>query len=395
MTARAFFRVLFSLFLIFVTSVCCFSQREDLCQGAYFTEQQGQDHLLKLQGRINSQAAWKLHADSIRIQLRKGLELEKFPSKTPLNPKFRNKLLGEGYTVESVVFESMPGFYVTGNLYRPTGNSKPKSLAVIACPHGHASNPADYGRFRRDMQLRCASFAKMGAIVFSYDMVGYGESQQLDHKYEKVLIFQTINGIRIIDFLLSFPEADPERVAVTGASGGGTQTFLTVALDERVKVSAPVVMVSSHFFGGCSCESGLPIHRAGKTIHTNAEIACLAAPRPMILVSDGGDWTSNTPLVEFPFAQHIYSLFGVKDKVENAHFASEKHDYGVNKRLAVYNFFSKHLGLDLSKISVNGKVDERFVKIFERKDLEYFEAGETSSLMKGDQVYQAFAKTKK
>ncbi len=378
------------ILIIFLFSACI-SSFAQLCQGAFYTEPQGAEHLTKVLTSIHSLKSWQQHADSIKRQMRIGMELEKFPKKTPLNPKYRNKQTLDGYTVEAVVFESVPGFYVTGNLYRPTGTLAPRSLAAIVCPHGHWDQPEDYGRFRNDMQYRCAAFARMGAAVFSVDMIGYGESQQLDHEYPKGVAIQTWNVMRIIDFLLSLPEVDPNRVAVTGASGGGTQTFLSTALDDRIKVSVPVVQVSAHFFGGCMCESGMPIHRTGNKIFTNTEIATLAAPRPMLVVSDGKDWTKNTPRVEYPFIKSIYTLYGKADLAENAHFGDEGHDYGKNKRLAVYNFLARHLGLDLKKISNNqGTVDESFVTIVDRKTLEYFKPGETAGFMKGDQVYQAF-----
>jgi pimeloyl-ACP methyl ester carboxylesterase len=388
-------RVVFAMLI--VTSAAAFAQPSPstlLCQGAYYSEEQGAQQLQRVSATIGTLKNWTSHADSIRAQIRKGLNLEVLPSRSPLNSKFRNKKVLDGYSVEAVAFESLPGFYVTGNLYRPTGKHKKKSLAVIACPHGHWSRPEDYGRFRNDMQIRCAALAKMGALVFAFDMIGYGESQQLDHKYTQNLTLQTWNSVRIIDFLLSFPEADPKRVAFTGASGGGTQTFLAAAIDDRVTVSVPVVMVSAHFFGGCVCESGLQIHRTGDKVFSNAEIACLAAPRPMLLVSDGDDWTKNNPSVEFPFAQHVYGLYGKKESVELAHFPDEKHDYGKSKRLAVYPFLSRHLGLDLKKITKDGQLDESFVTIVERKDLEYFKPGERDRFVKGDEVYKIFLAAK-
>jgi hypothetical protein len=381
------------LLLACLLSVGAFAQKTNpmLCQGVYFTEQQGAEHLQKVAKTLKTKNDWTLHADSIRTQIKKGLGLEQMPQRNPLNPKSRNKKELDGYSVEAVVFESLPGFYVTGNLYRPAGKHKQQSLAVVACPHGHWDQPEDYGRFRSDMQVRCACFARMGAIVFSYDMIGYGESQQLDHKYEHNLTLQTWNTIRVIDFLLSIPEADPNRVAVTGASGGGTQTFLATALDERIKVSIPVVMVAAHFFGGCVCESGLQIHRTGDKIFTNVEIACLAAPRPMMLVSDGRDWTKNVPVLEYPFAQKLYQLYGDSGRVKLAHFPEEGHDYGKSKRESVYPFLARYLKLDISKITnADGKIDESFVSIVERKDLEYFKTGETNSFTKGDGIYKMF-----
>lgn len=362
-----------------------------LCQGAYYTEQQGAEHLQKVSRTLKSLKDWTAHADSIRAQIKVGLGMETLPTKNVLNPKYRNRKELDGYSVEAVIFESLPGFYVTGNLYRPSGNHPNKSLAVIACPHGHWSKPEDYGRFRNDMQIRCASLARMGALVFSYDMIGYGESQQLDHKYEHNLTLQTWNTVRVIDYLLTFAEADPERIGITGASGGGTQTFLATALDDRIRVSVPVVMVSSHFFGGCTCESGLPIHRTGSKIFTNAEIACLAAPRPMMLVSDGADWTKNTPAVEYPFAQKVYELYGDSGLVKLAHFPSEGHDYGPSKRKAVYPFLARYLRMDLKKITnARGEIDESFVSVVDRKELEYFKPGEADGLVKGDNVYKMF-----
>jgi len=362
-----------------------------LCQGNYYTESEGAQKLMQVLMSIHSLKNWTRHADSIRTQMKTGMGFEKFPERTPLNPKFRNKQTLDGYTVEAVIFESVPGFYVTGNLYRPTGTLAPKSIAAIVCPHGHWDKPEDYGRFRKDMQYRCASFARMGAAVFSPDMIGYGESQQLPHEYPKGVAIQTWNVMRVIDFLLTLPEVDPKRVAVTGASGGGTQTFLATALDDRIKVSIPVVQVSAHFFGGCTCESGMPIHKTGDKVFSNVEIAALAAPRPMMIISDGEDWTKNTPRVEFPFIKSIYTLYGKPDLVENAHFGDEGHDYGKNKRIVAYHFLSRNLGLDLSKISNNmGQVDESFVTIVDRTTLEYFKPGETKGFIKGDQVYQAF-----
>lgn len=383
------------LLSLVLTSSLASAQSTELCQGEYYTEKQGADKLSNLLKRMTSLKDWQSHADSIKAQIKKGMEMEVFPARTPLNPKFRNKKILDGYTVESVVFESLPGFFVTGNLYRPTGNLKSKSQAVILCPHGHFDDPKDYGRFTKDMQTRCASFAKMGAVVFAYDMVGWGESVQLSHEFTKVLTFQTWNSIRVIDFLLTLPEADPERIAVTGASGGGTQTFLVTALDERVKVSIPVVMVASHFFGGCTCESGMPIHKSGNTVYTNAEIACLAAPRPMLMISDGSDWTKNNETVEYPFSKSIYKFYDKESNVKNVHLGTEGHDYGVNKRLAAYNFLSTHLNLKIKNITdANGKINEGFVNVIDRKDLTYFNPDELTALIKDEAVYKIFEATK-
>ncbi|WP_435356868.1 alpha/beta hydrolase family protein [Emticicia sp. SJ17W-69] len=342
-------------------------EKPDLCQGKFFTEEDAKNLHADFAKRYSDKKSWEKHAKEIRQGILDGAELSDFTFKKPTNIVIHSKKDLNGYSVENVSFQSIEGIYVTGNLYRPL-ETKGKTAGIL-CPHGHGTDP----RFAAYTQQRCATLARMGATVFAYDMIGMGDSKQSDHKIEKALKLQIINGKAALDFLLDLPNIDKNRIGMTGESGGGTQTFILSALDDRIKVSVPVVMVSGYFFGGCVCESGMPIHKRPTHQTTNVEIAATFAPKPMILISDGGDWTVNTPNMEYPYIKNVYSFYGAESNVENVHLANEKHDYGISKRLAAYPFLAKHLKLDLQKVMVDGKIDESANKILSQTELQVFD----------------------
>ena len=278
--------------------------------------------------------------------------------KLPLNPQIFGKIERSDYTVEKVYFESYPGFFCTGNLYCPRGKDGP--FPAIVSPHGHW----DRGRLenieRGSIPGRCINFAKQGYVIFSYDMVGYNDSgQQVDHRSFpngdreaiwgiSLLGLQLQNAIRSIDFLQSLPDVDPDRIACTGASGGGTQAFMLMAIDDRIKVSAPVNMISAHMQGGCLCENAPNL----RIDFSNIEIGAMMAPRPLLLVSATGDWTKDTPDVEYPAIHSIYQHFGAADKIHQVQIDAE-HNYNKASREAVYQWFAKWLleNQDSSKLT--------------------------------------------
>jgi len=297
---------------------------------------------------------WKARAQNLRQQMRLALGLWPEPPRGPLNAVVTKRTECSGYSIENVHFESHLGFYVTGNLYRP--NPMPASavkLPALLVAHGHWPEGRLVNRGPDDdsMPGLCINIALRGGVAFAYDMIGYNDSCQLEHRKfgegerEKLALWgislmglQTFNSLRAVDFLLSLPEVDPKRVVMTGASGGGTQTFILSALDERIQASAPTVMVSSIMQGGCLCENAPGL----RCDTNNMEISALVAPRPQLIISCTGDWTSLTPQVEFPAVQRIYNLFGkaAAKRVENYH-QHAGHNYNRRSREALYAWLGR------------------------------------------------------
>jgi len=368
-----------------------YMENPDLCTGKHWTEAEGKQMLDTFSNQWNDQSSWEERADIIKKTIIKGIQWNKMPQILGnFNQIISPKKIMDGYSVENIAIESFPGFYITGNLYRPL-KSEGKSPAILT-PHGHLANK----RFTDYVQIRSAFMARIGAVVFAYDMIGYGESNQINHKMPIALLLQTWNSRRVLDYLTALPEVDGEQIGMTGASGGGTQTFILTAIDPRIKVAIPVVQVSAHFFGGCVCESGMPIHKSEFHQTNNVEIAALAAPRPLLLISDGDDWTRNVDKVEFPYIQKVYEAYGKAENVENVHLALEKHDYGYSKRKAAYLFFEKHLNLSFKNIPGKGSLNESFIKVLDRKDLEVFNKDNPRSdkAIIGDQFLMSYLNIK-
>lgn len=304
--------------------------------------------------------AWQRRAADVREHILASCGLLPMPPKSPLNARVFDEVDRGDYRIAKVYFESLPGFFVAGNLYRPSAESADSdgspgaALAArypaVLCPHGHWQ----HGRLE-DSELgsipgRCISLARQGYVVFSHDMIGFNDSLQLGHDFRgqreelwgiSLMGLQLWNSIRAVDFLVSLPEVDPARIGCTGASGGGTQTFMLAAVDDRIACAAPVNMISATFQGGCLCENA-----PGLRVDTfNVEIAACFAPRPLLLVSCTQDWTKNSPTREFPMLQRIYELYGAPQSVAHVQFDSP-HNYNRDSREAVYRWFARHLKHD-------------------------------------------------
>jgi len=331
---------------------------------------EGKEFLELYSTYYHDQNSWEKRKDSLRSCMYEALRLSQLPSKPNSKPIITNKREKEGYTIENIALETLPGLYVCGSIYKPAKIIG--KIPVILSPNGHFAE----GRYGKYMQIRCAMLAKMGAVVINYDLFAYGESllqfQPEDHSRSLAMTIQANNSIVLLNYILSQDYADPEKVAITGGSGGGSQTMLITALDDRIKVSVPTVMLSSFFYGGCPCESGMPVHLCGKGTN-NVEIASMAAPRPQLIISDGGDWTRFVPDIEYPYVQRIYAFYNKTNMVSNAHFPKEGHDYGPSKRKAMYNFLAKHLGLNIDAVkNKNGEIDESTIEIEEESAMYVF-----------------------
>ena len=345
---------------------------------------------------------WKVERQRIRERLLVSNGLWPMPEKTELNVRLGKVFERDGYSVQHAMFRSRPGHYVTGLLYRPT-KVDGKAPAVL-CPHGHWAD----GRFydagekkakeqlankaesipeaaRSPLQARFVQLARMGCIVFHYDMVGYADSTDIVHRKEfndaNALLWltnkmglQTWNSIRAVDFLLSFAEVDPNRIGVTGSSGGGTQSFMLAALDPRPVVAFPAVMVSTNMQGGCNCENASYM-RIGIN---NVAIASLFAPRPMAM-SGADDWTIDIEKLGLPELRQVYSFYDKPTLVNAKCWPEFKHNYNSVARHMMYEWFNEHL-----KLGIDGPIKERGFTPLSREELSVY-----GSIKKPDDVKTA------
>src|ERR1043166_1588048 len=309
---------------------------------------------------IESKEDWENRAKEIRQQVLVSCGLWPMPEKTPVRAKISGRIERDGYSIEKVFFQTYPGFYLAGNLYRPLGQGNGPFPGILNA-HGHWNEGRLVDGKDCSIAARCINFARQGMIAFSYDMVGYNDTlfaepegaAKLDvarrHRHFatdpkqqlwniSLMGLQTWNSIRALDFLCSLPDIDPHRLACTGESGGGTQTFMLGAVDDRLAAQAPIVMVSQSMQGGCVCENapGLRVE------FSNMEIAAVPVPRPQILVGATGDWTKMILEVEGPSIRKIYELFGARDRFQFARF-DFNHNYNRITREAVYQFFGTAL----------------------------------------------------
>lgn len=288
---------------------------------------------------------WKARRAHLQKQVLSAAGLLPYPDRSPLKPEIFGRLERNGYSIEKVLIQTLPGYYLAGNLYRPLG--KPGKHPGIVSPHGHWS----YGRLEHtpsgSIPARAVNLARQGYVVFAYDMVGYNDTLQTPHVFggprEQLWGFgplglQLWNSIRAVDFLESLPDVDPARLGATGASGGATQLFLLTAVDDRIKAAVPVNMISAIMQGGSPCENA-----PGLRFDTfNVDLGAMIAPRPLLMVSATGDWTRNNLTEEVPAVRKVYELYDAVAQFEAVQIDAP-HNYNQASRDAMYPFFAKHL----------------------------------------------------
>jgi dienelactone hydrolase len=357
--------------------------------------------------------AWKSRSEKVKKQLLVSLGLWPRPTMANLSPVVHSPRQMDGYSISKVYFESLPGLYVTGSLFLPDAKQvkSPRSPAVL-CPHGHWVDGRFYWandgevkgllatgaeRFeaaaRNHMQARCVQLARMGCVVFQYDMLGYADSQQINfdraHRFglagpnpkvgpgewllysptaeghlQSIMALQTINSLQAFEFLAQRADVDPSRIAITGASGGGTQSFIAAAIEPRISCAFPAVMVSTGMQGGCTCENACSLR-----VNTgNVEIAALIAPRPLGMTA-ADDWTRNMATDGFPELQKLYGLFGAKEKVRLFPAVHFPHNYNHVSRVAMYGFLNRHF-----QLGFNEPILERDFEVLKREDLSVWDA---------------------
>ncbi len=338
----------------------------------------------------DSKVVWENRAAALRMQMRVAIGLWPEPTRTPLNAVVHGKIDRAGYTVEKVILETMPGFFHTGNLYRPSG--QPGKHPAVIVTHGHWQDARFWEKTDAVLQKEIEAgqehskivgrtifqsigvqLARMGCVAFVSDMLGNSDSQQIPaaiaHGFkvqrpemispklgqwglfspqaetwsQNIMGLQTWNNIRSLDFLTALDDVDATRLGVTGASGGGTQSMLLAALDPRITVAVPCVMVSTAMQGGCTCENA-SLLRIGTG---NIEFAALFAPRPMGMTT-AHDWTVDMSTKGFPdLAQHWKNL-GAPENVKLFDHPDFPHNYNAVTREHIYDFFNTHFRLGLA-----------------------------------------------
>jgi dienelactone hydrolase len=319
----------------------------------------------------------------------------------PLNARVTRTIRRDGFTIDNVIFESLPGYFVTANFYRPEAAGRHPAILMSM---GHWDSGKAAG------QLLSSNLARKGFVVLAYDPVGQGERQQAFDKRTgrsliggpteqhfsngaaAILMGQAVaryfihDGMRAIDYLVSRPEVDPERIGATGCSGGGTQTTYIAALDPRVKVAAVACYMNSFqtLFAGSvgDSEQSVPGFLAAGLDQT--DYVELFAPKPWLITSTEEDFFTPAGAKQVADeAQRWYKLFDAQDRVKWV-VRPGGHGTPTDVREAIYDWMIRWLA------NGSGNARDEAVALLPDHDLQATADG----VVDGRQLYEIIRETK-
>lgn len=289
----------------------------------------------------------------------------KFPDKTPLNPKVTGTIKQDGYRIEKVLYESRPQHHVTAALYLPNQGEPPFPGVLVPCGHHLA------GKACEAYQSICIDLVRNGFVVLCYDPIGQGERiQTLDEKGKRIIwgttehtlvdigarlcgggvaAYRIWDGIRSIDYLISRPEVDPERIGCTGNSGGGTMTSYLMISDDRIYAAAPSCYITSleRLFATIGPQDGEQ-NITGQVARgiEHADYLLMRAPKPTLVLTATqdffdieGSWTS------FRETKRLYNILGFGERLDFMEYP-DKHGFSKPRREAALRWLSRWLKND-------------------------------------------------
>ena len=291
-----------------------------------------------------------------RAALKKHLEAAwgGFPSDhPPLEARILESLERPDYRIEKIVFQTFPGVWMTANAWVPKSTGR---HAAVLCVHGHWPGAKQDAH----VQARCAGLAKLGFFVLAVDAFGAGEraiGKALGEYHGEMTAatlwpvgkplsgIQVYENMRAVDYMVSRPEVDAERIGITGASGGGNQSMYAGAWDERLKAVVPVCSVGNYqaYLGAacCLCE----VVPGALTFTEESDVLAMVAPRALMVISatrDAFQFSVGEARKSIHAAQPVFKFFEKESSLRHEVFDSP-HDYNQPMREAMYGFMTQHL----------------------------------------------------
>jgi cephalosporin-C deacetylase-like acetyl esterase len=372
---------------------CVSSQKENVAPGTQFAENNIRDYLSRVAGEITDKSLANIHsiedwqkardrqyAEYIEMM---GIQDYLKEERTDLNVKVTGRIQCDGYRIDKLYYESLPGLYVPANLYVPDGIKSPTPAILYVCGH----SPTQKVRY----QPYPTKLAKLGFVCLIIETIQWGEVRG-DHWGEYARGWfnwysrgynpagvELWNGIRGIDLLESLPEVDQNNIGVTGISGGGSQSWYIAAADSRVKAAAPVCGASTlkaqigkrTIDGHCDCM--MPINTYQVDFQ---DIGALIAPRPLLIAQANRDELNTIESVRGLYSdiKRIYGLYGNPEDVSLVETPG-RHSYHKKSRTAIHVFFLKYLmGKDVTP-EVAGDIDTTKENLLSVEDLQVYTDG--------------------